>query len=607
MRISFKVIGLHILSLSLLVSGCGDNSDGKSGSSFMPLATKDAKFAIALNLDKDQAFEIVDSYLKMASDMHILEGDDLEEAKEKIEACKKDIFACCDSNPEGLEFIERSGLRNAKLSWAVVSMEDFKGVKEEVPQPDGLCVAIGGKFDLEKFIAACQGEKDCDATFEKMELEGETAWRIVPNGDKQAKELKEANIDPYVASLGGGLALLAISRDTLAKHIRLYRKGAGKGDALDGFSAAKGELMRFHLSGIGELVKQNVPQDALSQAGKVVSDGDKIVAGLQSLTIDTKVKPDGMLAETIRLKTASEEDADTIRTLAKTGLMAAKAQLSKESEMPEAVKKLFMDIKIAGSDGVVEIQSGIASVGILAGALFPAISSAMLNAQTAAMSMRGRNLFVGIIQANTDREAAGLSGVWPRTDVDGGADAEDIAGKAHRNSTDYFNELFDSGNYGTDNWAPYVDVDVGVLSGSGVSAPLGGKKLESKNVAWIVAANVDDCMPDIIPVLISANFNPALLLRKWDGSANQRKRLPIGPAEGADKSMFGDKAIVVVRKGGSCEVIKARNLTYATLYHGQEFDLTGAETPLVYLTPTGVVEPVGFTGGAPAKNGRSRR
>ena len=50
-----------------------------------------------------------------------------------------------------------------------------------------------------------------------------------------------------------------------------------------------------------------------------------------------------MLAETIRLKTASEEDADTIRTLAKTGLMAAKAQLSKESEMPEAVKKLFMD------------------------------------------------------------------------------------------------------------------------------------------------------------------------------------------------------------------------------------------------------------------------
>ena len=355
MRISFKVIGLHILSLSLLVSGCGDNSSGKSGSLFKPLVTKDAKFALALNLDKDQAFKIVDAYLKMVSDMHILEGDDLEEAKEKIEACKKDIFACCDSNPERLEFIERSGLRNAKLSWAVVSMEDFK-VAASAPRPVGLCVAIGGKFDLEKFIAARQGEKDCDATFEKMELEGETAWRIVPNGDKQAKELKEANIDPYVASLGGGLALLAISRDTLAKHIRLYRKGAGKGDALDGFSAAKGELMRSHLSGIGEFVKQNVPQDVLREANEVVSGGDKIVAGLQSLTIDTNVNSDGTLSGTIRLKAGSEEDADVIRTLAKTGLMAATAQLSKNSERPEDVQKAFKEIKIAGSDGVVEVK-----------------------------------------------------------------------------------------------------------------------------------------------------------------------------------------------------------------------------------------------------------
>jgi len=351
MRISFKVIGLHILSLSLLVSGCGDNSSGKSGSLFKPLVTKDAKFALALNLDKDQAFKIVDAYLKMVSDMHILEGDDLDEAKKKIEACKKDIFACGDWNKNDLVSFEKLGLRDAELAWAVLSMEDCKIVRGE-PLPYGSSIAIGGKFDLEKAIDGCKGLEGFDVNFEmtEMEIEGEKAWHIVPKVD--AKTI----IDPYVASLGGRLTLLAMSRDALAKQIRLYRKGAGKGDALIGFSAAKGELARIQLSGIGEFVKQNVPQDVLREANEVVSGGDKIVAGLQSLTIDTNLNSDGTLSGTIRLKAGSEEDADVIRTLAKTGLMAATAQLSKNSERPEDVQKAFKEIKIAGSDGVVEVK-----------------------------------------------------------------------------------------------------------------------------------------------------------------------------------------------------------------------------------------------------------
>ena len=604
MKIPFKVIGLSVLSLSLLASGCGDKgTDGGSGeaaeASFKPLVTKDAKFAIALNLDKDQAFKIVDFFVKMASDMQILKGDDLEEVKEKIETWKKDIFADCD--PKVREFIEKSGLRDAKLTWAAMSMADFKVVKDE-PRPEGFCVAIGGKLDLEKIIAACQGEKDCDVSFEKTEIEGETAWRIVPKRDRQAKEMKEAGVDPYVASLKGRLALLAMSQDTLVKQIRLYRKGEGKGDAFAGFSAARGEVMRLQLSGIGDLVKQNVPRSYLRQIGKIVPDGDELVGGLQSLTIDTKVKPDGMLSETIRLKTASEEDADKLRTLAKTGLMTATAQVSQNPETPDEAKRIIKEIKIAGSDGVVEIQSGIASIGIMAGALFPAISGAMLSAQSSAMCMRGRNLFVGMVQATTEREAAGLSSVWPKGPKNLSDDKEDIAGKTFGSSTEYFKELFDMGNYGKDSWSPYVSgVDMNVLSGAGVP-PFSGQNLDAKNVAWIVAANVDDTMPDEIPVLISANFNPALLLRKWDGSANRSKRLPIGPASGADKSMFGDKAIVVIRKGGSAETIKARYLTYDRLYKGQEFDLTGADAPLFYLTPTGAVEPVGS-----AKNGKPRR
>jgi len=597
MKIPVKMIGLPILSLSLLSSGCGEAKEtderleGGAEVSFMPLATKDAKLALALNLDKEQSFKIAEFFLKVASDMKIFNESDLEEAKAKIEALKKDIFADCPADV--LAFIEKSGLRDAKLTWAALSMADFKVVKGE-PKPDGLCVAVGGKLDLEKVIASCQGEKGCDISFVKTELEGETVWRIVPNDDRQSTELKEANVAPCVASLDGRLALLAISRDTLAKQIRLYRKGEGKGDAFEGFSAAQGELMRLRLSGIGDFVKQNVPKGYLVRIGSVVPNGYELVCGLHNLDIDTKVKPDGMPFETIRLKTASEEDADKLRTLVKAEQMAATAQASQNAATSDEAKKIIDGFNVAGSDGVVEIQSSFASVGILAGALFPAISSAMLGAETAAMGARGRNLFVGILQANTERKTSEHPAVWPQTVVDKDADAEDISGKAFRNSTDYFNELLDMDNYGTDKWSPYVPgVDLNMLSASGVKPTLGGKKLESKNVSWIVAANVDDNVPDMMPVLISANFNPALLLRKWDGSANRQQRLPIGPASGADSSLFGDKAIVVVRKDGSGEVIKARNLTYAALYRGQEFDLTGAKRPLVYLTPTGAVDPVG--------------
>ena len=67
---------------------------------------------------------------------------------------------------------------------------------------------------------------------------------------------------------------------------------------------------------------------------------------------------------------------------------------------------------------LVELLVVIGILGILMGALFPAISAAMLSANTSAMAMRGRNLFVGMTQSNTEREAAGMAEVWPQTSVE---------------------------------------------------------------------------------------------------------------------------------------------------------------------------------------------
>lgn len=213
--------------------------------------------------------------------------------------------------------------------------------------------------------------------------------------------------------------------------------------------------------------------------------------------------------------------------------------------------------------------------------------------------MCGRNLYIGIVQATVEREAAGIVSAWPRTVAAKGVDKDDIAGRAFNSAADYFAALYDVKNYGTADWAPYVEVDSAMLGDGAVA----GNAVVADALDWSIAANVTDRMSDNIPVLVSANFNPALLLRKWDRIADAGKILPVGPASGAAKSMFDDKAVVMVFKSGAAKTIKAEDLTYKAIY-GVPFDDTGCNPPLVYLTPNGVAAPTGeATGSIAAPDG----
>ena len=217
----------------------------------------------------------------------------------------------------------------------------------------------------------------------------------------------------------------------------------------------------------------------------------------------------------------------------------------------------------------------------------------VISAKASAMSLLGSKFVRNIIQANIDRQGK-VDPLWPKTVVDAGNDNDaDISGRAFKSAPDYFNALFDMQHHGTADWEPYVNGDLlSMLFWRGVQE-MPGNRQEIRNVAWTVAANVTDETPDFIPVLITANFNPSLLLSKWDGKTNGSERLPIGPASGAAATPLGDKTIVIVRKNGYAEMIMANDLTYDRLYKGMPFDLTNTSSPLMYLTPTGVVEPVG--------------
>ena len=122
MNASYKLIGASALALTLGLCGCGDKESGSGGGSapsacatFKPRVGKDAQLAIGVNLDKEQVFKIVDAYAGLVFDLSKLDEDDVRKAKEKIAACKKDLFT--DADPKARAFIEKSGLRDADIDW----------------------------------------------------------------------------------------------------------------------------------------------------------------------------------------------------------------------------------------------------------------------------------------------------------------------------------------------------------------------------------------------------------------------------------------------------------------------------------------------------------
>jgi len=239
---------------------------------------------------------------------------------------------------------------------------------------------------------------------------------------------------------------------------------------------------------------------------------------------------------------------------------------------------------------VIGLAAVTAVVTLLVLALIPAVLNQVMGANMTAVGTRGRDIYVAITGANTEREPLGLPPVWPSEGIQLTNAVDDIASMVFTNSTDYFNVLIDGKNLGTERWSPFVaGCNFLTLAGAGVPACTTGK-LTAENNLWTVAMNVRDEMDDMVPLLITRNVDASSLADKvaekdWD------KMLRFDPEW---DTPYGNKAFILIRKGGSIFKCRAKYASYGVVYGKRSFDarvdIDGRPVkPLKYLTPTRMV------------------
>ena len=169
----------------------------------------------------------------------------------------------------------------------------------------------------------------------------------------------------------------------------------------------------------------------------------------------------------------------------------------------------------------------------------------LVDAYALRIANNGRSIVLVIISANYERAETGQTNVWPGVAADFTGALKDYT-KAPDAET-YFADLMDSGCVENLSWSTFAGAGVAAASNRAAFC-------QGDHNVWNVVAGLDENASDDTPFLFTRNLNITMDdLRNEDVDLRSRLDDRIKP--------FGPNLVVVVRKGGATEVLKARQLT----------------------------------------------
>lgn len=452
-------------------------------------------------------------------------------------------FALRNIPEDAAKDLTEAGILGKKLRWAVLSAgklpaEDAKKGLFPMAKIPPFALAVSFDHDAAKIAAVLERMTKGPggaSSVSKTTVEGLPAWEVAVMGN-----LLKDRFHPCFTSLDDGKTLLVASlAPGLAEQVRLYR--SGEGGAKEGFEAITGlrtsNIALLQTCALGPLVAQYVDAKTLKDFGQMVgiSNFADIVAGLRKAELGLSLSSgDVDLVLTLNTETASAADAQTIRDALENGRKMALEGFAKEKNpVPqELIVKRVLEKGVTIVGSGAKLELAIkVPLSLVTETVDTQIADMENTAAMSHMAMLGRKAF-------TELEAAG----WPKV---------------------------------TDGKVP--------------------ENVRALLKDWHVAVNVTDDMDDNVPVLVSSNLDPSLLLGAWDGKTDAATMLPLlEDKEVSPKTAWRNAGIVVVTKGGFSRCFRKKYMRYDVVYSRQAFS---CPEDFAYATTNGLVKPARKTGG----------
>lgn len=311
---------LSSVAVAMLVCACGNSSPKPADQG--PRVLKGTTLAMAVADVKGGPFQSV--------------SDQMQKMFENLQKNAKDAEAAN-------QFLKQAGLEEPKVRWGVLTVGEIGDVSKEMPE---INYAVSFDHDAERIFKALQEtlakEKDAGISIKTLQVAGRKAWQL----DGENFKGTPGDIRPYLTSIDGKI-LLASSCEAGLKHlIDLYVSGQGADEAWSDFKVSPANPFKIRTMPLGQIVAAagKEANDNLGALDALVPDGAKLVRGLGMLTAGLRASEDGKKGVVeLSLGTAKDEDADTLVTLAKTGLMTLTASLQ-EAAKTDAESKDALDV-----------------------------------------------------------------------------------------------------------------------------------------------------------------------------------------------------------------------------------------------------------------------